>query len=150
MPLECTDQCEPVCTCQGFDYDSTCKAVLANRVVFEIGPCDPQYVRDVRWRLTNLGNVIIQWDWIPDSPSYNIYRYSRLGAPPTNAGSCFFAGYTNNGSTFPWDPEPGETWLFQITANFESGEGPMGVSSDCSPRMPSAPCVLPTSSISAD
>ena len=82
------------------------------------------------------------WEEAPGALYYNIYKKVRspFDGPLTDAGTCFFTGFTGESKEFLEDPEPGNVWLLQVTATYPSGEQTMGMRSDCLFRQPAESC----------
>lgn len=136
-PTACPDTCRPVCGCDDVTYLNRCEAAMVPDNVTFVGEC--QEVVTVRFD----SPVFMHWgDWTtPGSTGYHVYRSVRTADPPSDAGLCYRPGLPETSATILDDPPPGELWLFQVSAAFVDGEGPLGVSTpDCASRIPANRC----------
>ena len=72
--------------------------------------------------------------------SYDIYRKIIGTGPPSDAGTCFRHDVADNSTLFQAPPQTGDVWLLQVTGNYVSGDGPLGVGTACSARTPAQNC----------
>jgi hypothetical protein len=138
VPDACPRVCDPVCGCDGVTHANRCEASVLGISVAHTGSCDP-----VEPAVTLRGFGSSQrlfWDPNPGVPAYNVYIKERDFAPTTFNGRCLYAAVPEDSVLLQGDPDSDEAWMFQVTALFPEGEGSMGLTSECHPRTPAAPC----------
>jgi hypothetical protein len=138
-PVSCPDLCDRVCGCDGLDYASECAANLGGTTAHHLGACDSPtdgIVGGVGF--DGAGNL--SWSVEQGAQSYNVYRRIVASVPPAESWSCWRHGIAATSLPVPFDPQPGDAWWLDVTADLPGGEGGMGMASDCSVREPAAHC----------
>lgn len=138
-PASCPDLCESVCGCDGFDYANECAANVAGTGGKHPGACDSPtdgLVGGVGFDASGK----LSWSAEDGAQSYNAYRRIVATVPPLADWSCWRSEIPGTSTPVFLDPLPGDTWWFEVTARFASGEGSMGMASDCSLRKAPVSC----------
>jgi len=139
QPTQCEETCDLVCGCDGRHYANECLAWLAGISVNYTGTCPlgrGAMIQEVRFD----SSTEMTWSLPYGVQSYNVYRKIVVFFPPEDMGSCYLSEISDPGCPVSDTPPPGELWLFQVTAVFTSEEGPMGMGSECTVRVPLDPC----------
>ena len=139
IPTDCPDTCNPVCGCDGVTYTNECEAEAASISLDHFGACDFPNDGLISGVVFD-GSGEMSWTAEQAALSYNVYRKVITLPPPSDAGSCYLTDIIDTSTTIPGEPLSGEVWLLQLTGMFGDGEGPLGESSDCTPREPAEHC----------
>jgi hypothetical protein len=138
IPLDCPEVCDPVCGCNGVTYRNRCEASAASVSVDHAGSCEPGEATITLRSFTSLEQL--SWVPLPEVPAYNVYVRDFFWGPEFY-GRCLYHTVPQSEVYLHGPPLRHQSWAFQVTAVVpEKGEGPMGVGSDCRPRVPIAPC----------
>jgi Kazal-type serine protease inhibitor-like protein len=140
-PSSCFNlDCQQVCGCDGVTYWSSCDAYAIRMSLLYPAPCftGGGQVTGVRFGPQGL----LTWDPIPGALAYNVYRKEMRFSPPRDSGSCYRANLTQPQTTIT--DLPGD-WplLFDVSAVFATGEGPLGRTGWCTDRVPLVRCPAP-------
>ena len=114
-------------------------AALAAAPASSAGPCPGagRIVGDVEFA----DPARVGWNPPESGVGHNIYFQDGLGpSPPAFGGRCLYAAFPESVTWLHGQPPPGGLWLFQVTALFAGGEGPLALAEDCTPIPPPAPC----------
>ena len=141
VPLSCTFiDCSPVCGCDGITYANSCETRSRRLQVSYPAPCFTGGGLVTGVHVDAQGQLV--WDLVPGAIAYNVYRKEMVRSPPRDSGSCYQANLTVTQATIAG--EPGDApWLFDVSAVFPTGEGPLGTTGWCMDRVPLVRCPAP-------
>jgi hypothetical protein len=138
IPLDCPGECDPVCGCDGRTYKNRCLAIRAGTSVDHVGPCyeGGGLITGVSFETDER----MSWDTQATASYYNVYLAAIAPGSPPAAGVCFKTELEEPGTPVPDGPHAGWLWLLDVSGQYAEGEGPLGMSWTCEPRVPAVPC----------
>ena len=140
IPTACPTIIDPVCGCDGHTYPNRCQAQRNSVSVDHVGPCTagPE--------VTNVlftGKNEMVWGVMPgDALAYNVYidRGTNTTTTPGFHGVCLLSPLPAARAAIEADPPRDVLFEFEVTAMYDSGEGPLGTPSEGFPRRAVTPC----------
>jgi hypothetical protein len=139
IPQGCPAIFDPVCGCDGQTYSSRCEAERNAVSVDYAGPCATGLeVTGARF----VGAHELVWNDAPGALAYNDYidRGPSTDTTPGFHGHCLLSPLHATRAVIEPDPPNDALYLFEVTAMYEGGEGPLGAPSPGFPRRSAIPC----------
>jgi len=141
VPESCAEIHDPVCGCDGVTYENRCEASRLGVSVQHACPCESP--GEERASVAGSGFTSLErlsWNPIYEGVGYNVYVRNLDFYGPVFEGTCLYDTVADNSVLLHGTPSPDQVWMFQVTGLYDVGEGSMGLTSDCEPRTPLAPC----------